>query len=340
MDAKLKYIFLSIITLLVVSCNSDVPDAPDVNDSGSGVEVTFDIAGQSRGAVTSVMDFPGSQFAVYGDRKFPGYETEKIFDNTVVTYVTYPEGHWTYDEIRHWFPRHEYSFVAMHPVDAGVTGKEYSDSRLSFTYTLPDDFKLTRDLMVATHRRMYYEDALLKAAPVSLNFCHILSRINFQLTNDAAADIVRVDEIKLEGVDRTGSFSIVPASLSSGGYQTDDYEYEWSGISNNGNITANIRVDVPENEARPLFPDDNALLMVPQPDNKGVRMYITYTLIDGGTSNEQKTLTAETLIGGWEPGKAYTYSMAVCEITKEIYLTVSVKPWQTPTSADITVPES
>lgn len=338
MHTKLLHIILLINAVwLMSSCSSHEPaeDGP-----GTGPEVTFIVSDQSRASVTSDLNRNGSGFAIYGDMKFKDYPQTKIFDNTIVRYL---DGKWRYDNPQYWFPQHEHSFIAMHPVATtvdGISDTQYSDSRLSFEYTLPDDYTSASDLMVATHRRKIEADPAPKALPIALKFCHIMSRVNFQLTNAAAADIVRVSEIKLEGINRTGSFTIIPASLLPGSSQTDDYVFSWTGISNPGDLTANIYVDVPENGTRPLFPDNNALFMIPQPDNTGVIMHITYTLIDEGVDDEQYTLTAETPIGGWEPGKAYTYSLFVEEISKEIYLTVSVKPWQTPTGTGITVPES
>ena len=141
-------------------------------------------------------------------------------------------------------------------------------------------------------------------------------------------------------MNRTGSFTIIPAPILSGSRQTDDYDFAWSGISDKADLTAGITVEIPENESRDLFPDDDALFMVPQPDNNSVMMAITYTLIDAGADDEQLTLRAQAPIGGWEPGKIYTYGLSVSEITKEIYLTVSVKPWHPEKNDGITVPAS
>lgn len=169
-----------------------------------------------------------------------------------------------------------------------------------------------------------------------------MSRINFNLKNDGAADVVRVNELRFIGINKTGTLTIKPKALSSGIKQTGDCEISWSGISNNGDLTARIDVDIPENDTRPLFPDNNALLMIPQPDNHGVIVMITYTLVEEGVDEDRQiTLTAEAPIGGWESGKAYTYTAEVNEITKEISLTVRVKPWQgLQNSTGITVPES
>lgn len=328
---KLKYLYCLpiLVACLMSSCNSDMLDSEDVD---MGTELSFDIKDLSRASVTREFN----QFAVYGDTKFKDYDPTVVFDKTI---VRYQNNKWSYDGTQYWFPKHLYSFVAIYPDAAtGMTEPVYLNSQLSFTYTLPDDYKSAADLMVATHRRFY--DTSSSTSSVKLSFGHILSRINFLLKNDGAADIVRVTKIELEGVNRTGSFSITPASLSSGSQQTDDYVFPQPGISDSGTITANIMVDVPETKQQPLFPDDDALFLIPQPDNNGVIMHITYTMIEGDTDNGQLTLTASAPIGGWEPGKIYTYSMTVAELTREISLTVSVKPWQTPKPTDVQVPES
>ncbi|MDE7386870.1 MAG: fimbrillin family protein [Muribaculaceae bacterium] len=339
MNTKLTYLYLyllSIAACLTCSCTSDDPS--DVLDAAKADEMILAVGELSRSSMTTDDNFRSYPFAIYGDMKFKTHDRSVIFDHTPVTYSN--DG-WGYGATQYWFPQHEYSFVAFHPAVTGAPATEYSDSRLSFKYTIPDNFASTLDLMVATHRRFYEEQNLSsKTTPVTLNFWHILSRVNFMIENAGAADRMRVKKIVLEGVNRTGTFAITPAALSADSRQTDDYNYSWSGISNQGTITANVDVDILENKQQPLFPDDNALFMIPQPDNKDVRVKITYTLYDSGSQPEELTLTAEAPIGGWEPGKFYTYATAISEITKEIYLTVSVKPWHPEKNAGITVPES
>lgn len=335
MYPRLRHIILFVTAgWLLSSCVSDAPGGEDIVQ---GREVQFAVSSETRTSVTTSSNIQNAPFVVYGDMKFPENTPPIVVFND--TEVRYKDNRWTYGATQYWFPKHEHSFVALHP--AGAVTSSYSNSTLSLTYTLPDNFRDTHDLMVATHRRKVPEDnPSYSAAPVRFGFFHLLSRVNFQVKNDGAADRVRVTEIKLEGVDKTGTFTITPAPLSSGSEQTDDYVSFWDGISDNGSITANIRVDIPEDEERPLFPDDNALFVIPQPQNKGVIMRITYTLIDAGADDEELTLTAETPIGGWEYGKVYTYSLFIEEITKEIELTVSVKNWQAPKPTGVTVPES
>lgn len=334
MDAKLIYSYLlSLAVCLVASCAADT-GGDAVN---RGAELAFEASELSRVCTTTDLD----KFTVYGDMKVTDKTLTVVFDKTEV--VRDPDnGQWRYaGPTQYWFPRHTHSFVAITPMSAFEAGSEprYSNSALSFTCTLPDDFESAHDLMVATHRRMYKDNRTSSSLPVRFGFFHILSRIDFQVKNDKAADILRVTRIKLKEINRTGTFSVVPAPLSAGSEQTDDYDASWTGISNKGTLTANILVDVPENGSRSLFPDDNALFMIPQPDNKEIIMEITYELWDDGVKFEEHALTATTPIGGWEWGKMYTYALGIEEITREIYVTVSVKDWQSGTPSGIKVPE-
>lgn len=330
---------------LLASCSSDAPER-----GAADAVMQFDIVG-SRATAWSDIAFDGSKFAVYGNMRFKdnGPEASRIlFDNTVVTYNKGEgkiEGEWRYANPQYWFPLFEYAFVALYPAGAaGMADTEYSnsDSRLSFTYNLPVNYADGSDLMVAAHRRMY-EDRSSSSGFIQLGFTHIMSRIDFRVKNDKAADFVRVTKIELQGIDRTGNYSITPATLT-GTNTTSDYSSSWSDISNRGDLTAEIEVDIPENEVSSLFPDADGLFMIPQPENKGVILAITYEIWDDGIKYEEHTLTATTPTGGWEQGKIYTYSITISEITKEIELSVIVKDWQDwnpdDPSGSITVPAS
>lgn len=337
---KINHIIIPLVSCLILcitSCTSD--QEPDTMMAELKFALQEDT---SRSVATNNTNFKSQAFTVFGDMTFigdsPTSSTNLIFDGETVSYDD-SKGEWTYGGVQYWFPRFEYSFIAIHP--GSTSSLTYSDATVTLTsYTLPDNYDDTTDIMAATHRRKYQEYTS-SPAPVSLGFFHILSRVNFQVKNDGAADRIKVTQIKLEGVNKTGTFTIAPAPLLPGSGQSDDYVSSWTGISNPGTINANnISVEIPEDEERPLFPDNNALLVIPQPDNHGVIMSITYTRYDEGNDDETLTLTAETPIGGWEYGKVYTYSFSISEITTDIYLTVNVKPWQTPTATGINVPES
>lgn len=333
--------FLHIILLIGAAWLLSSCSANDPADGGLDArsEMAFAVSDLSRASVTTSDNFTASQFAIYGDMKSDNNVLTTIFNNVNVKYDK-DKGLWVPVETQFWWPRYEYSFIALHPASAGISDAQYANSRLSFSYSLPDDYKAAKDLMVSTHRRKYENNTSSASTLVTLSFWHIMSRLNFEVKNDGAADKIKVTKVVLESINKTGAFTVTPASVSSDSKQTDDYTYSWTGFSNKGNLTADIDVDILENEASPLFPDGNALLVVPQPENYDVIMKITYTIYDEGADAEQVNLTAKVPIGGWEPGKVYTYSLSIEELSKEINLTVSVKPWQTPKGAGITVPES
>lgn len=333
---KINHIIIPLVSCLILcitSCTSS-----DLEPDTMMSELKFALQEDtSRSVAVDNSNFKSQAFTVFGDMTFTGKAPSTIFDGETVSYDD-SKHEWTYAATQYWYPRFEYSFVAIHP--AGTGSPTYSDASVTLaSYTLPDNYDDTPDIMAATHRRKY-QVYTSSPAPVSLRFFHILSRVNFQVKNDGAADMIRVTQIKLEGVNKTGSFTIAPASLLHGSDQSDDYVSNWTDISNPGTITANISVEIGENDELPLFPVENILLVIPQPDNHGVIMSITYIRYEEGNDPETLTLTATAPIGGWEYGKVYTYSFGIREITKDIYLTVSVKNWQTPQPTGIIVPES
>lgn len=168
MDTKLTYLHLYLLCLaacLVSACTSDPSD--DL-DAAKGDELTLSVGELSRSSITTDINTPNSRFAIYGNMKFKDYDPTLIFDKTI---VTYNDNRWSYGATQYWFPQHVYSFVAMYPVDpTGISGTEYSDNRLSFNYTVPDNYKSASDLLVATHRRRYEENSSTPTTPVTLNF--------------------------------------------------------------------------------------------------------------------------------------------------------------------------
>ncbi|MDE7160803.1 MAG: fimbrillin family protein [Muribaculaceae bacterium] len=338
------YFFLSVLAVCVTSsCSSDCPG----NKEGEGVGLSFASPGFTRASVTTDISTVGSRFAVCGDmiKGKPGSGRIVIFNNTE---VEYDGANWNYGETRYWFPGYEYSFVAIHPVTI-LSGEgrdwQYSNSSLSFRYSIPvsDEGRINKgelaDIIAATHRRKYSDKGFLSASPVKLNFFHTMSRINFLLKYEGSADKVRITKIELEGVAKTAVLNLVPAPLSAGGIQTDDYTLSWTNVSDKGSLIADINTDVDNGDTQPLCPESNAIFMIPQPENNGIIMKIFY-IPDGSNDSEEQTLTAASAIGGWEAGKVYTYSLALNIAYEDVNMSfdVNVAEWKEGASTDISVP--
>lgn len=342
MNDKIKYIFptLLVCVLCLISCSSDSGSL--ASDAGPLAELKFDLQGISRANVTNNTNFNSKSFMVFGDRKFmdsPSSESTVIFQGDEVKYNS-SENVWEYSNPQYWLPKHEHSFVAIHPANAmGISNTAYSDNTLSFSYTLPDNFTDAPDILASTHRRMYVERGTSLNASVKFKFIHIMSAVNFSLKCNGAADKVTITKVELEGVNKTGTFTITPAPLSPDIEQTDDYTLFWSDSSNKDILTAGINVDVNNGETKSLLPDGNALFMVPQPDNKGIIMRMTY-IYDNGTEPTEQTLTAQAPIGGWETGKMYSYILALDIVEEKSCITIGVEvtDWEEGTSTDIIVP--
>ncbi|MDE6276770.1 MAG: fimbrillin family protein [Muribaculaceae bacterium] len=339
MYIKLSHILLLInIVCLLWSCERD---AIDEKFDEPGSEMQFVVSSdRTRGSVTSTLETEGSRFALYGDKKsLSDNQTRNdvytIFNNTPVSYTG---NSWKYDTPQYWFPNCEYSFVALHPASTGNT--TYGNSTLKLKYTIPDNFSDTRDIMASTHRRKNHAGSSSSTKQVRLNFFHILSKLNFRLNYAESFDKIDVS-LALEDVNRTGTFSITPASLSSDGLQTDDCEYSWGDLSDKGTVGIEITVIDPNadnmnNNGMPLFPENDALFMIPQPDNKDITLSITCTIYKGENIEEY---TSSAVIEGWEPGKAYTYSFTLQPLIKDIYIdVVSVKDWLPGGDNNIEVP--
>lgn len=192
-----RNIYILIALCILAACSSDAPDDNGGESNGKEVEMLFsatDAAGAtSRATATTDLKTQGSAFVVYGDRESGG---NVIFNGDKVSYDA-TKDEWAYANPRYWLPDQEHSFVALHPADAtGISGTAYSGNRLSFNITLPADYRSTPDLLVAAHRRMYEElsTPFVKdpEATVRFGFNHAMSRINFMVKADGAAEVVKI----------------------------------------------------------------------------------------------------------------------------------------------------
>ncbi|MDE6287158.1 MAG: fimbrillin family protein, partial [Muribaculaceae bacterium] len=310
MHAKLNYLYLLLIFVgcLASSCNSDSPE--DV--AGNGSELKFTVSDLTRAPVTTTLH----QFAVYGDMKSVENNTAPfvVFDKTE---VTYRNNTWSYSGMQYWFPYHEYSFVAVHPISVLENGNNplYADSKLSFTYTLPTtggnniSSNDVSDILGATHRRNYGNGPTL---PVSLTFSHLMSLINVApALNDnvmSADAYIEISKLELTGLKNKATFSILPAPRLSNN-QTDDRVIEVTGQEGEANLT--IEFATPKKIMNHggnvrLLDSNDAIIMLPQEftaDSQS-QIILTYTI---SNETETKTMSSPLKQLSWESGKSYTY---------------------------------
>lgn len=332
---ELKYLYSIPVFIACLLSACDSADMPAGEAADTGAELSFATYDPHTRAETPAFD----KFYVYGDKKYPIDNTAHLilFNNTV---VEYNDGSWTYDGVQYWYKDQEHSFVAIAPASvAEATSPQYSDSQLSFTYTLPFEdvmttgrlagYKQATDILAATHRRSYTSGT---TDPVRLKFNHLMTKINIapKLDDDYMPDgtFLKVHQLELCGIKTTAIFNILPATIQSGN-QTDNSVVEITGQDNDRNIS--ITFDEPEKIYNHrgnvnLFDDDiDPIIMLPQTftSDSRAKIILTYSINNNGQS--KLTLPLKNIT--WESGKSYIYKLTLDHMGLRIELP-AITDWE------------
>lgn len=333
MSYKIEYILLTLLAcvLCLTSCSSD-PEPQALNL----VELKFDLQNISRASITNNDNFKLQSFRVFGDMKLASLSSSSgnivVFNGDEVKYNSSANS-WEYSNTQYWFPKHEYSFVAVHPatVLSEAAAPQYSDSRLSFTYTLPSDNKSATDILIATHRRECGEDKSGTTGPVRFKFSHILSLLNIVLSlndNLMGEDEFLLHKLELAGFNNKATFNIAPAPLQTNG-QTDDCVVEVTNQEGENKLTLEFGTPVivtNNGEDVSFFNGDDALIMLPQTfaADSNAQLILTYT-VTGDTTERQATVPLRNMT--WETGKSYVYKIKLAIDKQELKMETSITDW-------------
>lgn len=342
MCSKQNYLyFLSIlIACLASSC---VPDTPGSEDADRGAELSFAASDLTRASVTTSLD----QFAVYGDMKLPGSNNATPFVMFNKTKVEYKNDNWFYDGTQYWFPKHEHSFVAVSPLSVLDTDNnpQYSNSRLSFTYTIPttdgnlSDKNAVPDILAATHRRLYIPEDDIVNNTVAFRFGHMMSLINIApALNDNIMDkeeYIEFRKLELTGFKTKATFKILPASRLSYN-QTDDWDMAVTDQEGEANLTiefAEPKKVINNGENVKLFDENDAIIMLPQvfSSDSQAKIILTYTI---NNETETRQISSPLKLLEWEPGKGYTYRFTL-DRTGLLFGTTTITDWEVMNAANI-----
>ncbi|MDE5607348.1 MAG: fimbrillin family protein [Muribaculaceae bacterium] len=342
----MKYNPLQIATLIiccmlcVTSCSSDSVYEPE---SDKGVEMSFDMASESR-ATTTVLD----EFSVYGEMKYQTGAADPIviFDKTQ---VVNRDGVWSYKGTQYWFPKHEHSFVAVSPSSSleSTASPQYINSKLSFIFTMPtysgkemqetQDKNELLDIVAATHRRFY--NGSEKDGVISLRFGHLLSKINFaprfEDNTVKKDDYIQFHKIEISGLKKKAKIAVTPASLLENP-QTDDRLIEFSEYDGTDNLTITFNGSkiVSNSQQINLFADADALKMLPQLFEATSEATVRFSYSFKEDSENQRV--GSISLGGqeWKPGAAYTYNFTVDKMGLNLEKP-TIKEWDSVNISDV-----
>lgn len=322
------------MTILGMACSTSCMSDPEpVLESGE--ELRFEVAeAASRASVTTNSNLKSRPFSLFGDMNRTGeyYPGLKVIFNG--DKVKYENNKWDYGAPLYWLMGQEHSFVAIHPYSDNIQGLSdltYSDSKVSFTYTVPTtndiiDYSALTDILVATHRRKYNLDT---AGEVKFGFRHILSRINIAPALDEVLmypdetdkvnhpdnkdEYILFHKIEIYRLKTKASFSFTPAPIQTG--QTDEriatyemYENSLADIV----LTFSVPKKVTNNKKNVNICDnDDAMLVLPQSIDKDAKVVLYYTVND---DHPMRTITfsfSDLPIDKWESDKVYTYMFTI-----------------------------
>lgn len=323
---KKLFLFVAIAALGFASCSEESFDGNNDNSSkkiqfktmvgkNNNLKVTeLTTAGlQSSGFTvtalnSALLDFDGSN----------GYTS--YISQLPVTYGT----SWTYSGTYYW-PEDSYklSFFA-YGGDAVTSWAATTPSFPSFSYTIKSDASTQKDLVAAMQL-----NKTNMATALALDFKHILTQVNFSIKGQVSGLKYVVKKIEIIGAKSSGTYTY---NATTGEWSsqagTADYTYF------DGSVTPTT---IDYNTASfTSFGDGGvgakALMLMPQ-DNTGVKIKVTYDIVNTGGSFVKENKVAEYTFasGTWTLGTKIRYNITLPVATNMITLSATVSGWGTET---------
>ena len=333
MRMKKYLIFLLTAAIAAVSCSKSFEREPATGASiGFGTWANVLTKARTAGSSTFVN---GDDFNVYGFKTISAANTT-VFNGDA---VSYDGTDWTYADLRFWDPNAtSYTFFAASPAgliaSANAQTGEFTSNSIAFAGN-------DNDVLVADKKVVPQADF---NNPVNLSFNHIASLVDFKVKKHAeiAGATVAVTSFQLNNIDNVGTFSVNDA------YTGNHPVVTWNptargAYSNTSGVTsvATLPDNVGTNGSDFLI---NHLVAMPQEfrtDENIQTVTIEYSITSGGDTvantatfnlktfdNVDDKDNEDTIIGGWEGGKHYTFYITIN--ANAIVFTASITDWVTP----------
>lgn len=332
-----KLLILAVAALALAAC-AKTHEVKETTPPAIGFGTWVEQLTKARTAGSSTF-VNGDDFNVYGFKTISAANTT-VFNGDV---VSYDGADWTYTPLRFWDPNAtSYTFYAASPAgkiaSADAQTGEFTSNSIAFAGN--DNDVLVADKKVVTKTG----DPEAFASPVALVFNHIASLVDFKVKKHAeiAAATVAVTSFQLNNIDNVGTFSVNAA------YTSNHPVVTWNSTalgaySNTSGVTsvATLPDNVSTDGSDFLI---NHLVAMPQTfrtDANIQTVTIEYSITSGGDTiantatfnlktfdNVDDKDNEDTIIGGWEGGKHYTFYITIN--ANAIVFTASITDWVTP----------
>ncbi len=328
-----KIMILAAIAAIAATACTKTFEAVQTQGSALGFGTWANVLTKARTAGSSTF-VNGDDFNVYGFKTISAANTT-VFNGDV---VSYDGADWTYDNLRFWDPNAtSYTFYAASPAGKIATANAQTGEFTSNSITFAGN---DNDVLVADKKVVPQADF---NEEVNLSFNHIASLVDFKVKKHAeiAAATVAVTSFQLNNIDNVGTFSVSDAYTGShpvvtwnptarGAYSNT------SGVTSVATLPSNVGTDGSDFLI-------NHLVAMPQTfrtDENIQTVTIEYSITSGGDTvtntatfnlktfdNVDDKDNADTIIGGWEGGKHYTFYITIN--ANAIVFTASITDWVT-----------
>ena len=328
-----KIMILAAIAAIAATACTKTFEAVQTQGSALGFGTWANVLTKARTAGSSTF-VNGDDFNVYGFKTISAANTT-VFNGDA---VSFDGTDWSYTNLRFWDPNaSSYTFYAASPAGLIATANaqtgEFTSNSIAFAGN-------DNDVLVADKKVVPQDDF---NNDVNLSFNHIASLVDFKVKKHAeiAAATVAVTSFQLNNIDNVGTFSVSDAYTSShpvvtwnptarGAYSNT------SGVTSVATLPSNVGTDGSDFLI-------NHLVAMPQTfrtDENIQTVTIEYSITSGGDTvtntatfnlktfdNVDDKDNEDTLIGGWEGGKHYTFYITIN--ANAIVFTASITDWVT-----------
>ena len=320
---------------LLASASSCTKTRTDIG-SGTGTYIEFSSA-LTKTPVNTPDDM--SEFAVWAYYQAADGGCTDVFGQTSIT-VNRTGGSWTYDNPKMWKFGVTYTFYAVYPTDVNhVVERPASGDEKPFMKIL--DYDVTqnqdKDLLFAANENIRYHEGSV-TAPVTMNFCHILSIANFTVRIDPTTlenlpDFeAAVTSAKLYGLPKECHFSAQDFDVS------DMSSVIWEPVSDGLVTNASnpfIETKTPPSlelstEEKNLFGASD-LFVFPAASLAGYCLEINWTVTaQPGTEPIKQTQVIQlsaSAVRSWIAGKRYKYTFTISDTDHILFGIPTVTGW-------------
>ena len=329
-----RYIFFIAAALLAaVSCSKIYDATPVTQEQAIGFGTWAENLTKARTPGQETFG-EGDTFEVYGF-KVNGGTNNVVFNGDVVTYGT---PNWTYTNTRYWDPSAtSYTFYGVSPSGVVPTANVAAETGAIAATSITFDGN-NNDILVANKKVVVPTGtpATYATSPVQMDFKHIASLVDFKVKKhaDLNASTVNITGFSITNIDNAGNFAVttgytddVLTNVTWTATGRETFKNNSDGSAKHGVVEVALPTGLSSSEDSYLI---NNLVIMPQTFRSGsdenIQMVnIAYTITDAASNvstysssfelksfdNVDDTDNEDSIIGGWEKGKHYTFVITI-----------------------------